>query len=86
MYEVYVMIWKKWKLVERVDTIQQVDIVVKKLYQDYSGLSIQILKDGNYLTGLDGTDYHYFYFYHKYVLKLNNYDYIKEYEKQKKLN
>lgn len=85
MYEIYVKLWRKWKLVERAENIEQVNISIKYIYENYKGLQIQVIRDGKYLTGLDGTDYGYFYFYNKYVLKRDiNFDYIKEYEKEKK--
>lgn len=85
VYELYILSNNKWHLIEKVNTIHEVNISVNYIYENYPNKTIQILYNDNLLCTLDGSDYQKFWFYNKYVLRINNFDYISEYEKEKRL-
>ena len=85
MYEIYVLIRTKWHFVERANSIHELNIAIKYIYENYPDKTLQVIKDDKEFCTLDGSDYQYFIFYNKYVLKQpTNFDYVKEYEKVKK--
>lgn len=84
MYELYILIRNKWRLIEKVNTINEVDISINYIYNTYPKRTIQVIKDDKVLCCLDGSDYQKFWFYNKFILRRDdNFDYIKEYEKVK---
>lgn len=79
-YYLYVLIKSKWHFIEKAYTINEVNIAIKYIMSQYPDKQIQVLKGENVLCCLNGSEYQQKWFYYKYVLKIKNCDYLKNYE------
>ena len=70
----------KWHFVEKAYTLKEVNIAVKYIMSEYPEKFIQVIQNDNVLCCLNGSEYQYKWFYYKYVLKIKNCDYLKQYD------